>query len=149
VINLVQTCSKHFLQKYCVELPTSKIHTGLNTGPKLGKPMLKRPEICYLTSPKRINANGAMSRDFLPLYWSPISKHGLTNLFPISSCSSLSLQFSTPKLIPTTSFSTTAHMQGSRMRMVRFNEVSNTKKKGITNARNNIGINYYVTLPCI
>jgi hypothetical protein len=40
-------------------------------------------------------------------------------------------------------------MQGSWMRMVRFNEVSNTKKKGITNARNNIGINYYVTLPCI
>ncbi|KAK2436539.1 hypothetical protein QL285_021527 [Trifolium repens] len=67
VINLVQTCSKHFLQKYCVELPTSKIHAGLNTGPKLGKPMSKRPEIRYLTSPKRINANGGMSRDFLPI----------------------------------------------------------------------------------
>ncbi|KAK2449747.1 hypothetical protein QL285_008907 [Trifolium repens] len=46
--------------------------------------MSKRPEICSLTSPKRINAIGIVSRDFLPLYWSPISKHGLTNLFPIS-----------------------------------------------------------------
>jgi hypothetical protein len=65
VTDLVQTCPNTNSAKSCVEHPTSKIHTGLNTGPKLGKLMLKRPEFRYKTIPKRINVIRVMSRDYL------------------------------------------------------------------------------------
>jgi hypothetical protein len=86
VIDLVQTCPNTNSAKSCVEHPTSKIHTGLNTGPKLGNIYVKTTGITIANYSKNNQRNQSYEQRLITVYVRVYSQIRVPHLFPNSSC---------------------------------------------------------------